>query len=247
MRIKFGSLAVSGSGSLGGHTIQHSHGGCQLRNKPISSVPRSVAQSLIRSFNPLLQAGWRALSDSQRLIWNNYALIKPVFNLKDDHLPLSGHSLWMKYQFGRLAEGLPFLSDPSGYKTQYLGPELIINGDFTSSAGWIIGAGWTISGGYGNFLDTQTATLKRSCSLVSGATYRLKFDILFSPGLSYMLFVNELNTAAFISPYHNYSPRANGSYTIYPVASGNHSQFGFRGHIAQSSFSLDNISLKIFL
>jgi len=125
--LKFGAFVTEGSGSLGGHTIQHSKGGMQLRNKPIPRSGPSAAQYAIRSINPQLQAGWKALTDAQRKIWNNFA----------PH-PLSGHSLWMKYQFQRKIELLPFLSHPSLHLATYLGPELIANGTFESSAGWYI-------------------------------------------------------------------------------------------------------------
>lgn len=86
--LKFGSLVTAGTGSLGGHTIQHSKGGMQLRNKPISRNQPSESQRLIRSINPLLQKGWRDLSDTQRKVWNDYA---PA--------PLSGHAFWMKCMY----------------------------------------------------------------------------------------------------------------------------------------------------
>ena len=129
-KLKFGALVTSGSGSLGGHTIQNSKGGPQLRTKPIARNMPSDSQRAIRSINPILQTGWKNLTDSQRQIWNNYA----------KH-PLCGHDLWMKYQYTRVVEELPFLSDPSKHLSTYLGPELILNGSF--SAG---GSFWSKTG-----------------------------------------------------------------------------------------------------
>jgi len=108
--LKFGALVTSGSGSLGGHTIQHSKGGMQLRNKPMSISIPSDAQLLIRSYNPILQAGWKSLTDAQRLVWNNHA-----------KYPLSGHDLWMKLQFFQLEAGFPLFPD---MLTVALGSEL---------------------------------------------------------------------------------------------------------------------------
>jgi len=246
-RIKMGSIITDASGSLGGQTIQVSNYGMQLRSKPCHKPQPSNSQSLIRSFNPIMQAGWRSLSTAQRQIWSEYARLKDICNKSGERYPLSGHSLWLKYQYGRLAEDLPFLTNPADYKSQYLGPELIVNGNFTSSAGWSIEPSWTILDGRAHYLDTAYGSIRQFIPLIINRQYRLKFDILSCPGLSSMRFVNQFNVACFLAPYSNYINRLNGYYTIYPVASDNWTRFGFRGNTNQSLFDLDNCSLKIFL
>ncbi|GAH87030.1 unnamed protein product, partial [marine sediment metagenome] len=62
-----------------------------------------------------MQRGWILLTNSERAVWNSYARTKPVFNKKGDKHPLSGHSLWLKYQFIYVLAGLPFLVDPANY------------------------------------------------------------------------------------------------------------------------------------
>jgi hypothetical protein len=125
MKAKLGMLVTEASGSLGGHTFQNSKGGFQIRTKPIPHGNPSAAQISIRSINQQLQAGWRALTPAQQLIWNQWPVTHGVFNANDDKHPLSGHSLWMKYQYGRLFVGLPFISGPDKYLSNYFGPELI--------------------------------------------------------------------------------------------------------------------------
>lgn len=113
--IKFGSVVTGGRGSLGGSTIQPCHSGHIWRNKPTPTKSRTQAQSIIRGYNKTMQAGWRSLSDQDRKVWNDYTRAKPVFNRSGEKHPLSGHSLWLKYQYTYLSVNLPFLSDPSGY------------------------------------------------------------------------------------------------------------------------------------
>ena len=105
--LKFGSFVTEGSGSLAGHTIQNSKGGLQLRTKPVPKNYPSPDQSAIRSYNKIMQQGWRDLSQSERSAWNNYAISYTIQNKYGDRHILSGHSLWMKLQFGSLASGFP--------------------------------------------------------------------------------------------------------------------------------------------
>lgn len=111
--IKFGSVVTGGRGSLGGSTIQPDRSGHIWRNKPMPKKSRTQAQSVIRSINKTMQAGWRSLTDQDRKVWNDYAINKPVFNRSGEKHPLSGHSLWMKYQFLYLRVNAPFELDPA--------------------------------------------------------------------------------------------------------------------------------------
>ena len=113
--IKFGSVVTSGSGSIGGSTIQPDRSGHIWRTKPLPLKSRTPAQSLIRSYNKTMQAGWRSLAEGDRKIWNDYAQLHHICNRAGDKHPLSGHSLWLKYQFYQLQCNLPFLSSPSEY------------------------------------------------------------------------------------------------------------------------------------
>ena len=105
--LKFGSIITEGSGSLGGHTIQHSKGGMQLRTKPIPHGNPSASQTLIRSINQQLQAGWRALTPSQQKIWNDWPVTHGIQAQRMPHNPISGHSLWMQFNFYNLFNGDP--------------------------------------------------------------------------------------------------------------------------------------------
>lgn len=119
-RIKLGSIVTDLSGSAGGHTIQNSRSGFILRNKPQIAYSLTPAQYSIRSINKTMQAGWRSLSNQSRKVWNYYATNTPVFNRSGEKHPLSGHSLWIKYQFVYLFNHLPFLLHPSDYESSPL-------------------------------------------------------------------------------------------------------------------------------
>lgn len=177
MLIKFGSIVTEGSGSLGSHTVQNSHGGMQLRTKPHPRGIPSASQVLIRSINPVLQAGWHTLTDAQRKIWNDWPVTHGIFNAKGDKHTLSGHSLWMKYQYGRLVQNLPFMSDPSKYLLNYLGPERIINGSFSINANWILNAGYTIHDGMMFILNPPLFAYQTAVVALT-SWYQVQFDLL---------------------------------------------------------------------
>jgi hypothetical protein len=119
-RIKFGALVTSGSGSLGGHTIQHSRGGMQLRNKPINKKPASQAQLIIRSRILQLQGLWRSLTNAQRSSWN----IVPF-------ITMAGHSYFIQYNMYLYSIGyVPILSCPAfpALPWLYSYPSVLIDG-----------------------------------------------------------------------------------------------------------------------
>jgi hypothetical protein len=125
MKAKMGMIITEASGSLGGHTFQNSKGGFQIRNKPIPHGNPSAAQISIRAINQQLQAGWRALTTAQQKIWNDWPSVHGIFNAKNDKHPLSGHSLWMKYNYSWFAAGGVFLPDPSWWGGPIIGNNLI--------------------------------------------------------------------------------------------------------------------------
>jgi len=187
MLLKFGSIVSSGSGKLGGQFVQSTVHGFQLSTINHVKQQPSSSQYQIRCFNKQIQAGWRALSNSQRSTWNNY-----------EYHGLSGHSLWMKFQFQRLVDELPFLSNPALHMSTYLGSELIRNGQFQSSQFWSFGSGISISNGKCTFVNT-TNYLKQSVATVLNNYYKCvvicdsltqgKFDIKYSTLLSVVFFL----------------------------------------------------------
>ena len=144
--IKYGSIVTGGSGSLGGSTLQHGHSGNIWRNKPQQTYSRTSAQALIRGYNKTMQAGWRTLTDQDRKVWNDFAQTKPVFNRSGEKHAISGHSLWMKYQFDALSKGAEFMPDPSWYPGPYLGKEMLSDPGFDNPPDWSLGPLCSIAG-----------------------------------------------------------------------------------------------------
>jgi hypothetical protein len=169
--LKFGSIIVSGSGSLAGHTIQHSHGGMQLRSKPHIQNNPSASQQLIRSINLQLQSSWRKLTNIQRSVWDEYAVSHGICNKNGDKHTLSGHSLWMKYNFGYLFDHLPVITNPELYKSVRLGPELLKNTTFIPSSFWTMRAGWTYLSPGLNVSALIFSFINQGCPLITGNTY----------------------------------------------------------------------------
>lgn len=71
MKMKFGAIVVDGRGKIGGHVASKNRGGAYLRTKVTPTNPNSTAQAGVRNRMTSLAQGWRSLSASERLSWNN--------------------------------------------------------------------------------------------------------------------------------------------------------------------------------
>lgn len=71
MKIKFGSLVSDGRGKIGGHVASKNRAGAYIRTKVTPVNPSSLAQVNVRQRLATLSSGWRGLTNSQRLQWNN--------------------------------------------------------------------------------------------------------------------------------------------------------------------------------
>jgi len=183
-RVKFGSIVTEGHGSLGGHTFQNSHGGAQMRSKPINKKKPSLAQSLIRSFNSQLQAGWQSLTDVQRKIWNEYAISHDQFNKNGDKHHLSGHSLWMKFNFNYLSDDLPLITSPFSYLSERFGVELI-NQSLWNATGlsyWPVKIGNFIGDGACILLDPSCSTIAKGGIFPVTTSYRVNISVTILSG-----------------------------------------------------------------
>ena len=224
MLIKLGSIVTSASGSLGGHTLQHSKGGMQMRTKPIPYGAPSSAQLSIRSIIPVLQAGWRALSDAQRKIWNDYEFEQ-----------LAGHSLWMKYQYQRVFENLPFLNNPAYHLPTYLGPEKVLNGSFSLNANWIYGAGYSIHDGM-LYVNNPPSYCFQYVYAIAGRNYQIKWSVLnLTSGAAGI----QLGGAGY--PVLKY---ASGNYYFNRIHSGGGAEIFLMAKPSDGVFQFDNISVK---
>lgn len=73
-----------------------------------------------------------------------------------------------------------------------LGPELIANGDFSSSSNWVLGTGWSITGGQA--VSTVTpGSLSQTVSITSGKTYRYSIGIVLIGAVGIRLRLGDTN------------------------------------------------------
>jgi hypothetical protein len=242
-KIKLGSLISEASGSLGGHTIQHSKGGMQLRTKPIPANNPTASQRLIRSLNHQLQKGWRDLSNVQRRMWDDWAKSHAILADRTPHNPISGHSLWMKWQFTQLHDGFPlcnYLIPP------VLGPELAVTWyqtapflfeTFITSGKRIISAINTV--GYG-FCGTNPFF-----PIVVGQRYLIQINLTKYSGIIDYVCIG--NFANFHVCSNTVVP-VNGSsaFILTIIESGALGAFAFRCGFPVN-FSVLNVSVKKFL
>ena len=244
MLVKFGAIVTTGSGSLAGHTIQHSKGGMQLRTKPKPSGSPTASQVSIRSIMPVLQQGWHDLTDAQRRIWNDWPVIHGIYNAHGDKMPLSGHSLWIKYNYTWIAAGGYFLPDPSYWEGPILGPELIPNGDFSSGVGWNLNNNWTVSGGHLNHLALNANRTDVSFSLNSGIPCLLRFKITSAFDVARLYLRNQAQLAIFDVPWTNAQNFAPGSYSFQVLTIQSFTNFRIAALLIGHPYSMDFISLK---
>lgn len=220
MRVKFGSFVTEGQGSLGGHTIQRSNYGSQLRSKPVPKRSPSFSQSFIRSIIPIIQQGWKDLTSDQRKLWLN-ANVNGI----------TGHSLWMQLQFTRLHEGLPFLYYPSNALPTYLGDELVDQATWADvGLPWwsVVNTGWSGNNSYMYFSG-------------SGSDVR-RFDF-FSIGVMYKIAVKcAFKGFRFIPPWDGTGPSQtiydSGNYVYFYVPDSTTSMFMYAQNCDLSIFSL---------
>jgi hypothetical protein len=245
--LKFGSVITEGSGKLGGHVIQHSKGGMQLRNKPRPRTGCSSDQYAIRSVNPVLQAGWQALTDSQRKIWNDWPVIHGIMNAQGDHMPLSGHSLWMKLQFQPIFNGEDFWPTPAGPAGPLYGPELIMNGTFDNSDYWYSLLKMNISGGKANYTGGGTGRMITDLVTISDCWYKLEFDISNASPTAQLEFYAFNIGHLFKPPYSWYELVSNGHYNWTVQADVNSPNFQPTFREQPSTCSIDNLSYKQIL
>jgi len=243
-RIKFGSIVVEGTGSLGGHTFQNSHGGAQLRTKPVLKKQPSLSQSFIRYFNTELQGGWRTLTDKQRSAWNVYPVSHGVFNKKGDKHHLSGHSLWMQLNYQYISNGLAFQTDVYKAAVGPFGDELLINGDFSSPVGWVVTAPWSIAGGLASYNALSNNYIGQPSLMYVGEVYRVA--IYVESAFAVLRFLSSLGAGfpLFEPPYNVKLVFSKGINVFYGAVAEETSQFRPWAFIADGACSLDSASLR---
>ena len=117
------------------------------------------------------------------------------------------------------------------------GPELVVNGDFSSGTGWTLGTGWSISGGQlvATLVNSESAT-QAIAALTTNNRYVVTFTVTVTLG-TLKVFLGNIGDSAV-----ERTITTSGTYTYRPSQSGT-KQIAFFG---QSSFtgSINNVSVK---
>lgn len=124
-----------------------------------------------------------------------------------------------------------------------LGPELAINGDFSSATGWTQDAGWSVSGGIATGTNTANFLYESGITgIVAGHTYRCVYTVVSSTGGRIKIY---LGSGVFSGTIRT----GPGTYSedITPTSGG---EFGFQGLTDGTNFFsgvLDDVSIKEIL
>jgi hypothetical protein len=112
-RVQYGSLVTGVSGSIGSATFQKSLYGNTLRNKPRPRRSSTVSQQTARLIMTVIHKAWTALSAAQRNQWNQFISYSSASINRDKKVLLTGHSLFIKYNFLRYLTLHNILTDPT--------------------------------------------------------------------------------------------------------------------------------------
>jgi hypothetical protein len=127
-----------------------------------------------------------------------------------------------------------------------LGPELIDNGEFASSANWEMTAPWTIGSGVASYDDTGIGTLYQVDANMAGSmegstTYVLTFDVTAGGGTGLRFKITNYPGDDVVA-YANY---ATGSHEVeFTTASTNYTGIRFYASTDGDTGTIDNVSLK---
>jgi hypothetical protein len=124
---------------------------------------------------------------------------------------------------------------------EQLGPELVVNGDFTSAAGWTLQTGWTIGSGVlsGNVAAAVFASALGPVTLTAGRAYQVTFSITaYTSGAVRPSFFG--GTDVFGST----DRAAVGTFTETLVATTGNNVIGIQARAAGFVGTIDNVSVK---
>ena len=96
MKVLWGSLAVDGSGKLGGHVYAKNRGGNYVRTKTKPLNPQTLAQTSVRNDFTANAQAWRGLTDAQRQTWASAIASFPKKNSLGSSISLSGSNLFQR-------------------------------------------------------------------------------------------------------------------------------------------------------
>jgi hypothetical protein len=96
MKVKWGALAVAGSGKINGFVASKNRGGSYFRTKTTPSNPQSIRQQVARAILASLSTAWAGLTENQRLSWSGAVSNFATTDIFGDLRNPSGINLFVK-------------------------------------------------------------------------------------------------------------------------------------------------------
>jgi len=110
-------LDVPQSGSVGARTSSRNRSGQYVRQRAIPTQPRTASQVNQRARLSDVSAGWRGLTDIQRLSWNAFGASFTVVNSLGQTINLTGHQCFVKVNTVNLLNGDTIVLTPPALPT----------------------------------------------------------------------------------------------------------------------------------
>jgi hypothetical protein len=120
------------TGSVGSECFGRNMGGAYVRSKPIVPYQRTAQQAIWRNYLKAVVAAWKALSESQRMVYQQFAKDYQSGQRLGQSNTLTGYTLFMRQQLIYYRTGAPLgFSNPSNrLKANYN----VVAGAFTTTS-----------------------------------------------------------------------------------------------------------------
>jgi len=112
MKVLWGSLAVDGSGKLGGHVYAKNRGGNYVRTKATPLNPQTSYQTAVRNTFTTLAQSWRTLTQTQIAAWNSAVTQFQSTNVFGSLKSPSGENLYIRLNTNILTAGGTVINVP---------------------------------------------------------------------------------------------------------------------------------------
>ena len=113
MLIQYGQIISNASGKLGGTIFSKNKSGAYVKTRSTIRQPNSLAQLTQRVKMVTPMQTWKALTDDERLQWNNMTVNYPVRNRLGNVTKLSGYALFCKLNVNLAVVGESAITTPS--------------------------------------------------------------------------------------------------------------------------------------
>jgi len=122
-RVTLGGSIASLNGSIGGTTFQNGISGSIAKNKGVKTKSSSTQSAKAKVALSMINQAWSNMSGSDRQLWDDYAIFKPVPQKNNNSRFLDGHQLFTFYnsayrlQFDTIQNTPAFLTTPPDFRS----------------------------------------------------------------------------------------------------------------------------------